>query len=531
MTDWTIRRADVVDWPDRYDGPRFHALLCDAPYHLGPGGFMGERWDASGVSFCPETWKALTRHLHPGAFLFVFAGAINDDLISVAMRRAGLRKHYKVLTWVYGQGMPKATRVDSQVYDEDTGQYQFSEAYGEARHRKPSGLLRDRLPPTLLAGLWKGHRYGLQSLKPAIEPVLVFQKPYGGRTVDSITRTGAGVLNIDSARIATKDDLGGEDEKAHPFGRSSLWDQPWMHDQEHRAFHAAKIRKNVERAERLGRWPPNLALAHHPLCRRVGTRRVKGDKREGGNGSRSGGFLNVGADSGTGKPNGRLYGDEVVADWRCHPDCAVRRLAEQSGERKSGYLAAGHPYGLGDGQNVYGKMTGHTQHDTYGDTGTAARFFPQADWDVEVAEALLSGPGAYYTPKPSPKERDAGLCQRNVHPTVKPVALDEWLATLLLPPVQYGPRRLLVPFAGSGSEGLGAMMAGWERITLVEQSLNYCALAASRLAWWWPRVRQGMTEVKAVLDTWYKSDAEAQTDQIDELPLFAGISNPSFQTA
>jgi 16S rRNA G966 N2-methylase RsmD len=103
--------------------------------------------------------------------------------------------------------------------------------------------------------------------------------------------------------------------------------------------------------------------------------------------------------------------------------------------------------------------------------------------------------------------------------------------TLLLPPVQYGPRRLLVPFAGSGSEGLGAMMAGWERVTLIEQSLDYCALAANRLAWWWPRVRQGMTEVKAVLNTWHKSDAEAQTDQVDELPLFAGISNPSFQTA
>jgi hypothetical protein len=203
VTDWTIRRADIGDWAARYDGPKFHALLCDAPYHLGPGGFMGEGWDASGVSFRPETWEALAQHLYPGAFMFVFAGAINDDLISVAMRRAGLRRHYKVLTWVYGQGMPKGTRIDAQVYDEDTGQYQFCSAYGEARHREPSGLLRDRLPPTLLAGIWKGHRYGLQSLKPALEPVLVFQKPYGGKSMDDITRTGAGVLDIDGARIAT----------------------------------------------------------------------------------------------------------------------------------------------------------------------------------------------------------------------------------------------------------------------------------------------------------------------------------------
>jgi hypothetical protein len=464
------------------------------------------------VSFRPETWKALTRHLHPGAFLFVFAGAINDDLISVAMRRAGLRKHYKVLTWVYGQGMPKATRVDSQVYDEDTGQYQFSEAYGEARHRKPSGLLRDRLPPTLLAGLWKGHRYGLQSLKPAIEPVLVFQKPYGGRTVDSITRTGAGAFNVDRARISAPkphhDEAGRASAASSWLGPAAPW-----------------------HADPGGRWPPNLALAHHPLCRWVGTRRIAGI-RGGNSGTRGNriygefGESQMGVDPGYADEDGK----ETVADWRCHPDCAVRRLAEQSGKRegcKPHHITSNvESYdGWGNITKKNGELIG------YDDEGTAARFFPQADWDVEVAEALLSGPGAYYTPKPSPKERDAGLCQRNSHPTVKPVALDEWLATLLLPPVQYGPRRLLVPFAGSGSEGLGAMMAGWERVTLIEQSLNYCALTANRLAWWWPRVRQGMTEVKAVLDTWHKSDAEAQTDQVDELPLFAGINNPSFQTA
>jgi hypothetical protein len=207
----------------------------------------------------------------------------------------------------------------------------------------------------------------------------------------------------------------------------------------------------------------------------------------------------------------------------------VLRLARQSGltsttgqrsERSRKAAVEGTRWGPRDHRSV-----------EYGDEGTAARYFPQADWDVEVVEAALGAPGAYYTPKPSPKERDAGLCQRNSHPTVKPVALAEWLATLLLPPAQYGPRRLLVPFAGSGSEALGAMMAGWERVTLIEQSLDYCALTANRLAWWWPRVRQGMTEVKAVLDTWHKSDAEAQADQVDELPLFAGISNPSFQTA
>jgi hypothetical protein len=543
---WKIRRADIIDWAVRYDGPKFHALLCDAPYHLGPGGFMGKGWDASGVSFRPETWAALAQHLHPGAFLFVFAGAINDDLISVAMRRAGLRKHYKMLAWVYGQGMPKGTRIDDQVYDEDTGQYQFCSAYGEARHRRPSRLLSDRLPPTLLAGIWKGHRYGLQSLKPALEPVLVFQKPYS-KPMNDITRTGAGVLNIDEARIATNDDLGGGGEELTSFADKEGWDRPWMHDPKHQEAHANKVRENVRKAERLGRYPPNLVLAHHPLCRRVGTQEIEGDKREGGNGSRPGGFLNVGADSGTSEPNGTLYGDEVVTDWCCHPDCAVLHLAQQSEDSGAAARAKGSSAST---KVVYGPYAqrSHVYHD---DEGTAARFFPQAGWDVEVAEALSNEIETYYTAKSSPKERDAGLgtfplrrcdnavnrlsqamgeegsargagCgpKRNIHPTVKPVALAEWLATLLLPPVQYGPRRILVPFAGSGSEALGAMLAGWEHVTLVEQNLNYCAIAANRLAWWWPRVRQGMTDVKAILDTWHKPKSTETSRELGDLPLF-----------
>jgi len=78
---------------------------------------------------------------------------------------------------------------------------------------------------------------------------------------------------------------------------------------------------------------------------------------------------------------------------------------------------------------------------------------------------------------------------------VKPLALTRWLATLLLPPDAYAPRRILVPFAGSGSEAIGAMLAGWEHVTAVEMDADYCEIAERRAAWWrdnpdeWPEVR------------------------------------------
>lgn len=93
--------------------------------------------------------------------------------------------------------------------------------------------------------------------------------------------------------------------------------------------------------------------------------------------------------------------------------------------------------------------------DTYGDGGGASRFF--------------------YCAKASKKEK--GL--DNTHPTVKPLDLNKYLATLILPP--KAPRRLLVPFSGSGSEVIGARLAGWEHVTGVEISEEYNTIALNRV--------------------------------------------------
>ena len=73
---------------------------------------------------------------------------------------------------------------------------------------------------------------------------------------------------------------------------------------------------------------------------------------------------------------------------------------------------------------------------------------------------------------------------RNGHPCCKPISLTHHLATLLLPPAAYAPRRLLIPFGGVGSEAIGALLAGWEEIVLVEMSEEYCAIAVKRLEYW-----------------------------------------------
>ena len=96
----------------------------------------------------------------------------------------------------------------------------------------------------------------------------------------------------------------------------------------------------------------------------------------------------------------------------------------------------------------------------FGDSGGASRFF--------------------YCAKASSSERNGGL-ENNNHPTVKPIDLCTWLATLLLPPSSVGQRRILVPFSGSGSEMIGCLGAGWDEVVGVELDAYYCNIARARI--------------------------------------------------
>lgn len=70
---------------------------------------------------------------------------------------------------------------------------------------------------------------------------------------------------------------------------------------------------------------------------------------------------------------------------------------------------------------------------------------------------------------------------KNGHPTVKPLSLTKYLATLIKPPTGG---RLLVPFSGSGSEMIGALQAGWEYVEGVELTEEYIPIAEARIDYW-----------------------------------------------
>lgn len=420
----TIVNQDILAWADTYDGPKFHAILCDPPYHLkdlnerfsaenaAPAqfgtdgafqrmsrGFMGQTWDGGDIAYRPDTWARLARHLYPGGFIVAFASTRGQHRMACAMEDAGLIIH-PMMAWMFKSGFPKATRPDTQI-DKRAGaerktvgtKKQTGAKFKLTQELIDNGGFNDpsrqgyeiTAPSTELAQAFEGHRYGLQALKPAFEPIIIAQKPYGekrsDKPLDTIIATGAGTFNIDGARVGA-----GSTITSHR-ATSSYMSKSIGQKQE--------LGEEYVTGSDSGYWPSN--------------------------------YIDVGSSS-----------DEMFF-------CA---------------------------NYVYERME---------------------DPDFEPV---------YYTPKAQSAERNAGLsdCQ-NLHPTLKPIDLTKYLATLFLPPEYYAPnRRIMIPFGGVGSEAIGALLAGWDEVVAIEQSAEYCEVGRRRVAFFERAVKQlGTTDPKTLI--------------------------------
>jgi len=111
----------------------------------------------------------------------------------------------------------------------------------------------------------------------------------------------------------------------------------------------------------------------------------------------------------------------------------------------------------------------------YGDFGAREHFAPRIELDKSAARF-------FYCAKASRKDRDDGLTaagdkRANIHPTVKPTALMQWLCRLVTPPGGA----ILDPFMGSGSTGKAALLEGFKFIGC-EREDEYMPIAQARIA-------------------------------------------------
>ena len=78
--------GDCLDILDTLEENSIDAIITDPPYELG---FMGKKWDNTGIAFRIEVWKKCLRVLKPGGHLIAFGAPRNFHRLTVAIEDAG----------------------------------------------------------------------------------------------------------------------------------------------------------------------------------------------------------------------------------------------------------------------------------------------------------------------------------------------------------------------------------------------------------------------------------------------------------
>lgn len=165
----------------------------------------------------------------------------------------------------------------------------------------------------------------------------------------------------------------------------------------------------------------------------------------------------------------------------------------------------------GASSRIYGGGKGFTAqtHDAigFGDTGSAARYFycakaSRAERELGLADFAPETVGDGRQTANDTAYQRGKTARRNVHPTVKPVAVMRWLTRLVTPPGGT----VLDPYSGSGTTGVAAALEGFGFIGC-ELSPEYVGIARARIA--------HAREFPAMWEPDYQAPPEVPEEQLD----------------
>lgn len=424
--DFQLLCGDVVERLRELPDESIDAVVTDPPYELG---FMGKKWDASGIAYRVELWQQVLRVLKPGGHLLAFGGTRTYHRMACAIEDAGFEIRDS-MHWIYGSGFPKSLDV-SKAIDGVLGATDKRPVIGEWNmpgrgSRSPEqkyGLARDSGKITdaataAAAAEWRG--WGT-ALKPAHEPIILARKPLIDTVAANVLEHGTGAINIDGCRLPST----GEE-----LGRAS---GGWQ-----KGGYVGGVAQKYDSVGNVpaGRWPANVLLS-----------------------------------------------EEAAADLDASVGTNHGGAAPASGPTRTGEFQS---------RAMSGKFNGTDEPPKfYGDKGGASRFFYVAKSSRSEREAGCEHlPQKSAGEATDRKDGSAGLNSpragagrtsgaRNHHPTVKPIDLMRHLVRLVTPPGGI----VLDPFTGSGTTGIAAILEGFDFLGFERES-DYLTIAEARLKHW-----------------------------------------------
>ena len=194
---YKIYNGSMLDMLEVIEQNSIDSIVCDPPYELG---FMGEKWDSSGIAFQPKTWEKCLKVLKPGGYLLAFGGSRTFHRIAVAIEDAGFEIRDTIM-WLYGSGFPKSLNIGLAIdkrlgIDNRTGN--SNRGAGSKNTTVLNTGLNREYEERKAQNKYEG--WGT-ALKPAYEPIIVARKPFKTTVVENIMKYGVGGINIDECRV------------------------------------------------------------------------------------------------------------------------------------------------------------------------------------------------------------------------------------------------------------------------------------------------------------------------------------------
>lgn len=404
-------------------------LITDPPYGLS---FMGKKWDYDVPGI--DVWKECLRVLKPGATALIFAGSRTQHRMAVNVEDAGFILKDTIM-WIYGSGFPKSTDISKQL-DKIAGKerevigYKKDISHVDRGDTNINDQQRDYTDSTftvknrsvLTAPATNEAKlwngWGT-ALKPAYEPILVAMKPNDGTYAQNALKHGVAGLNIDGGRIESVD----FEPKERKNASKLMEDRPW---QERQKLEGVSI--GVE-GHTKGRFPANIIF----------------DEEAGRLLDEQSGILKSGKRTGQPRKNKIFLGDKELKGGYCE--------SSQGGASRFFYCAK---------------------------ASKAERNAGCEGLEDYQGSIHLDG-GAWVKNSTSKDGQQKRLPLKNSHPTVKPLALMDYLVKLTATPTGGS---VLDPFAGSGTTGI-ACLGSNRSYTLIEKETEYCEIIMARLEHAW----------------------------------------------
>jgi DNA modification methylase len=469
------------------------SIVTDPPYELG---FMGKKWDSSGIAYSVELWQQCLRVLKPGGHLLSFGGTRTYHRVAVAIEDAGFELRDSI-AWLYGSGFPKSLDVSKAIDKTDATELRRKRDLEFVAWMRTTGLKQQQIN-NIIGKSDVGSHY-LRLDQPVVATAELFDKlrPYLPEVPENIEKLVA-ERTVESENYKKREVIGQKqgtksvDSGGHGIVPGGIT-EPVELDITAPATPEAKQWQGWGTALKpafepviVARKPIEGTVANNVLKWGTGGLNIDGSRigtetistHNAPKGSFAGGEPDRGSDTSSYKEHTGRWPANIILD-----PYTAELLDEQSGDRPGGTFPAKRGQAVNtsfaSGQETVGGQR------SMGDSGGASRFFYVAKAskrdrnegleELDDSQTLFaSGSNLHNNGDGTPRNKEATV--KNFHPTVKPTSLMEYLIKLVTPPNGT----VLDPFTGSGSTGKAAILQGFDFVG-IEMTEEYLPIIEGRL--------------------------------------------------